>query len=187
MDGFILLVAIVIVGAVILYAKHYIQSLKTIYNQSYNQARCQGLAQRVAEGDKLIGEPWEQMFGPAYLMTPEQIVETGIGLKGPDFLKRCTGDGPCHFRTLGLTSLDDRAVVDVLDRDCHILTIVPTRSGKGVSAAELNLMIYRCSMVVNDVKGELHVITANWRRQIEQRVLRFAPFETIPIFGTRSI
>ena len=39
MDGFILLVAIVIVGAVILYAKHYIQSLKTIYNQSYNQAR----------------------------------------------------------------------------------------------------------------------------------------------------
>ena len=71
MDGFILLVAIVIVGAVILYAKHYIQSLKTIYNQSYSQARRQGLAQRVAEGDKLIGEPWEQMFGPAYLMTPE--------------------------------------------------------------------------------------------------------------------
>ena len=75
----------------------------------------------------------------------------------------------------------------MLDRDGHILTIVPTRSGKGVSAAVLNLMIYRGSMVVNDVKGELHAITANWRRQIEQRLLRFAPFETIPILGTRLI
>lgn len=76
-----------------------------------------------------------------------------------------------------LTPFERVTAVNALDRDGHILTIAPTRTGKGVSAVIPNLMLYDGSMVVNDVKGENYAITANWRRQRGQRVLRFAPFE----------
>src|SRR5262249_21643815 len=42
----------------------------------------------------------------------------------------------------------------------HILTVAPTGSGKGVSAVIPNLLDYPGSVVVVDLKGENHAVTA---------------------------
>ena len=47
----------------------------------------------------------------------------------------------------------------------HMLSIAPTRSGKGVSLIVPNLLTYRGSVLVVDPKGENAWITARYRRQ----------------------
>jgi len=49
------------------------------------------------------------------------------------------------------------------DGEGHIVTIAPTRSGKGVGAVLPNLLSYPGSMLVTDLKGENHAVTAAWR------------------------
>lgn len=67
----------------------------------------------------------------------------------------------------------------------HLLTVAPTRSGKGVSAVIPNLLTYRGSMLVVDPKGENALITAQRRgkgdgkggiRGLGQRVLLLDPW-----------
>lgn len=60
----------------------------------------------------------------------------------------------------------------------HLLTIAPTRTGKGACHIVPNLMLYAASTVVIDVKGENYDITAEHRRTMFEgaRVIRFAPF-----------
>lgn len=60
----------------------------------------------------------------------------------------------------------------------HLLTIAPTRSGKGVSHIIPNLLFYSGSAVVIDIKGENYSITAKRRETIFEsaRVVKFAPF-----------
>lgn len=60
----------------------------------------------------------------------------------------------------------------------HLLTIAPTRTGKGACHIVPNLLLYAGSAVVIDVKGENYATTsAHRQRQYEgSRVIRFAPF-----------
>ena len=51
----------------------------------------------------------------------------------------------------------------------------PTRSGKGVGIVIPNLLHYRDSVVVLDIKGENFEITAGFRAQCGQEVHKFAP------------
>ena len=178
MDILFLLVIFGVVGGIIYFGKFYAQSLKTVYNDSFNQAKRQGLARRAAQGEKPFGEPWEQAFGSAYFMTPEQMISAGIGVTREEFHQRVGANAPKTFRLLGYTDFNNQFAVNMLDRDGHILTVAPTRSGKGVSAVIPNLMTYSGSMVVNDVKGELFAVTSEWRRRMGHRILRFAPFES---------
>jgi type IV secretion system protein VirD4 len=46
------------------------------------------------------------------------------------------------------------------NRPGHLLTFAPTRSGKGVGCVIPNLLDYRWSAVVTDIKGENHQVTA---------------------------
>lgn len=177
MDTLIVLVIIAAVVILALIVPAYFRSLGTVYKDSYNQARRQGLARQAAEGQKPFGAPWEQTFGSAYFMVPEQIVTAGIGLTPEVFNQKVSADGPKTFRLLGYTGFNGKSAVNLLDRGGHILTIAPTRSGKGVSAVIPNLITYTGSMVVNDVKGENYAVTSEWRRRLGHRVLRFAPFE----------
>jgi len=177
MDIFALLLIFVVVSVIVIFGKFVGTSLRTTYNDSYNQAKRQGLAQRAAQGEKPFGAPWEQSFGSAYFMVPEQMVAAGIAFTQEDFKERISANAPKTFRLLGHSSFNNQSAINVLARDGHILTIAPTRSGKGVSAVIPNLMTYTGSMVVNDVKGENYAVTANWRRRMGHRVLRFAPFE----------
>ncbi|MFK0207702.1 type IV secretory system conjugative DNA transfer family protein [Agrobacterium sp. NPDC090283] len=62
------------------------------------------------------------------------------------------------------------------DGDGHLLTIAPTRSGKGKTTIIPNLLRYRGSCVVLDPKGELFEATSQWRSQIGP-VYRIAPLD----------
>ncbi|MGQ2918156.1 type IV secretory system conjugative DNA transfer family protein [Rhizobium oryzihabitans] len=62
------------------------------------------------------------------------------------------------------------------DGDGHLLTIAPTRSGKGLTTIVPNLLRYQGSCVVLDPKGELFEATSKWRSQIGP-VYRIAPLD----------
>lgn len=57
----------------------------------------------------------------------------------------------------------------------HCLLIAPTGSGKGVGFVKPNLLSYKGSAVVLDVKGELYEDTARFRETMGQTVYRFSP------------
>ena len=59
----------------------------------------------------------------------------------------------------------------------HVITISPTRSGKTTSIAIPALLSYQHSMVVLDLKGELHKATSGWREAQNQKVFVWAPYD----------
>ncbi len=61
----------------------------------------------------------------------------------------------------------------------HLVTVAPTRSGKGVSAVIPNLLRYPGEIVVTDPKGENYAVTAAQRRALGHRVLAYDPFGVI--------
>ena len=58
----------------------------------------------------------------------------------------------------------------------HVLTVAPTRSGKGVSAVIPNLLDHPGSVLVTDPKGENFAVTATWRKSTGQDIHAFDPF-----------
>lgn len=54
--------------------------------------------------------------------------------------------------------------------DRHLLTVAPTRSGKGTSMILPNLLTYEGSVLVIDPKGENALITADQRRKLGSKV-----------------
>lgn len=59
--------------------------------------------------------------------------------------------------------------------DAHLMTIAPTRSGKGRSVIVPTLLTYPGPMIVFDPKRELAAITARRRREMGQRTVELAP------------
>lgn len=54
----------------------------------------------------------------------------------------------------------------------------PTRGGKGVGVVIPNLLEWKSSMVVQDIKNECYRLTSKFRQQVlKQKVYRFSPFE----------
>lgn len=61
--------------------------------------------------------------------------------------------------------------------DGHILTVAPTRSGKGVGLVVPNLLHYPGSIIVVDPKGENYAVTHRWRKEkLGQRIVCIDPF-----------
>ncbi|GAC1648741.1 MAG: hypothetical protein NVS4B3_04760 [Gemmatimonadaceae bacterium] len=58
----------------------------------------------------------------------------------------------------------------------HVVTVAPTRSGKGISCVIPNLLDYSGSLVVTDPKGENFAVTAQWRADHGHMVYAFDPF-----------
>jgi len=61
----------------------------------------------------------------------------------------------------------------------HVLTVAPTRAGKGVSAVIPNLLDYRGAVLVTDPKGENYAVTATWREALGHTVHAFDPFGVV--------
>jgi len=59
----------------------------------------------------------------------------------------------------------------------HVITISPTRSGKTTSVAIPVLLSYEESMVVLDLKGELHKATSGWREALGHDIRVWAPYD----------
>ena len=57
-----------------------------------------------------------------------------------------------------------------------VILAAPTRSGKGVGVVVPNLLDYRESVVVLDIKQENFDLTSGWREEQGQRVFLFNPF-----------
>ena len=58
-----------------------------------------------------------------------------------------------------------------------VMLSAPTRSGKGVGVVVPNLLNWPDSVVVLDIKGENHAITAGYRSKHQQTVYAFSPFD----------
>jgi type IV secretion system protein VirD4 len=63
--------------------------------------------------------------------------------------------------------------------DGHVITVAPTRSGKGRGALVPNLLTNPASVAVFDPKGDLYRMTARRRREMGQRVIRIDPCQVI--------
>jgi type IV secretion system protein VirD4 len=87
-------------------------------------------------------------------------------------------DGRCLARRDGLIVGRSRQLLRYAG-DGHLITVAPTRSGKGVSAVIPNLLLYPGSIVVTDPKGENYAVTAARRRSLKQRVIAYDPFKVI--------
>jgi type IV secretion system protein VirD4 len=61
----------------------------------------------------------------------------------------------------------------------HLLTVAPTRSGKGVGCVIPNLLTYPGSVLVTDPKGENYAVTARARRSLGQVVHALDPFDAV--------
>jgi type IV secretion system protein VirD4 len=69
----------------------------------------------------------------------------------------------------------------------HMLSIAPTRSGKGVSLIIPNLLTYRGSVLVIDPKGENAWITADRRRALGQKTVIVDPWNEVNrIYGSKA-
>lgn len=61
--------------------------------------------------------------------------------------------------------------------DGHLLSLAPSRAGKGIGVVVPNLLSYPGSIVVTDPKGENYAVTAQWREvSLEQEVIGLDPF-----------
>jgi type IV secretion system protein VirD4 len=67
----------------------------------------------------------------------------------------------------------------------HLMTIAPTRSGKGVSAIIPNLLDYPHSVIVTDPKGENYAITQRRRKEMGSTVLALDPFAVVEKNGAK--
>lgn len=70
-----------------------------------------------------------------------------------------------------------RKVIEMLKGNGHLLTVAPTRAGKGSGQILMNLLTKAGSVVVLDIKGDNHAYSAGYREsEMGQKVYRFAPF-----------
>ncbi|GAB4199203.1 MAG: type IV secretory system conjugative DNA transfer family protein [Wenzhouxiangellaceae bacterium] len=158
---------------------YYLAKIPAAHEKGRQWGRQKALAEGIQQGRKPIGEPISHQFGSAYLMSPEQMREKGIGLSVDDFFQRWDAEnagvillGTCH-----LQGDEDNSVFNVLEKPGHLLTIAPTRTGKGTCAVIPNLLGYDGSVIVNDIKGENYAVTSRCRKTMGHAVYKVAPFD----------
>jgi type IV secretion system protein VirD4 len=66
------------------------------------------------------------------------------------------------------------------DGDAHLITVAPTRSGKGRDVLIPALLEYSGSCIVIDPKGQLAAVTKAQRERMGQRVIVLNPFNLLP-------
>lgn len=70
--------------------------------------------------------------------------------------------------------------------DSHLLTVAPTRTGKGTTQIINNLLTYEGSVLVIDPKGENAMITAKARQDMGQKVMLVDPWGIAQIDGIET-
>lgn len=90
--------------------------------------------------------------------------------------------------SLGETLPDGNGETDFISYkgDRHLLTVAPTRSGKGTTQIIPNLLTYEGSMLVIDPKGENALITAKRRQEMGQEVHIVDPWGIAHVEGIET-
>lgn len=110
-------------------------------------------------------------FGSSRWATKQDLVDGNV-----------IGDGGI---SLGETFPDENGATDDISYkgDRHLLTVAPTRSGKGTTQIIPNLLTYEGSMLVIDPKGENALITAKRRQDMGQEVYIVDPWGIADVEG----
>lgn len=109
----------------------------------------------------ISGASAESTHGNARFATASELRRAGLLNMAPESI--LIGKHKGHYLWLGGAQ--------------HVITISPTRSGKTTSVAIPVLLSYQGSVVVLDVKGELHKTTSGWRNAQGQDIRVWAPYE----------
>ncbi|MCV6547981.1 MAG: type IV secretory system conjugative DNA transfer family protein [Cohaesibacter sp.] len=96
---------------------------------------------------------------------------------------RLIGNEPSEALQFGSFEEGDEALVWA--GESHLLTVAPTRTGKGTTQIIPNLLSYKGSCIILDPKGELYDATADWRRKNVGPVHVLNPFE-LDAVGTHT-
>lgn len=112
----------------------------------------------------------------------EAFLTASAGRKGESPIVQDAPTGRAPF--LGILTVDEQSGASVnsgvvtFPHRGHLLTIAPTRTGKGTCHIVPNLLLYAGSSVVIDIKGENYDLTGTQRAKMFEgaRVIRFAPF-----------
>lgn len=108
-------------------------------------------------------------FGSAKWADRKELIEVGL-IAG--------GDNPAQPHGFRLGAFNDGVMDDlVYSGDRHLLTVAPTRGGKGVSAIIPNLLTYQGSVLCIDPKGENALITAGARHDLGQHIVLLDPWD----------
>lgn len=162
------------------------------------------------KNNTLADDFFPDTFGSAGFTKLEQIVQLGLTKEGKG-KKFCPYIG-CDIADMKITLQDvsrGGAVTEIYARTPsnkhghteddlepgvgNIITFAPTRAGKGAGQIVMNLLMWKGSALILDVKGENYLRSAAFRADtLRQTVLRFAPFEDFthiwnPIMAIRSV
>jgi len=139
---------------------------------------------------RLVDTAQQRVLAQAWILATSVALATSFDLvlawRRSKQLSTTASHGSAHWgdpRTL----IGERGVVvgrngeDILrlDGDGHILTVAPTRSGKGVSCVIPNLLDHAGSALITDPKGENYAVTSSWRRRAGHDVHALDPFGLI--------
>jgi type IV secretion system protein VirD4 len=111
----------------------------------------------------LGSRPRRRLHGDARFATPAEIAAAGLILRTSSPPSVLIGRHRGRFLAL--------------PGQLSVMLSAPTRSGKGVGVVIPNLLNWPHSVVVLDIKGENHAITAGYRAERGQAVYAFAPFD----------
>lgn len=134
---------------------------------------------KLAQERAAVGSAWGSTHGSAFFMSANQILQAGLAIKAGDVGELLAkNQDKLPLLLLGCQSTQEQpdGIIQISDQPGHILTVAPTRSGKGVSAVIPNLLTYAGSTVVMDIKGENWAVTSD-RRDDYSRLFAFAPFK----------
>jgi type IV secretion system protein VirD4 len=137
---------------------------------------------------RLVGRRAAPVLWSSFLLL---AAAAAIALKRRDRARRVTlrstahgsvrwGDPASLNRPTGLIVGEHAGDLLRWDGEAHVLSIAPTGSGKGVGAVFPNLLEYPGAVVVTDIKGENHAVTARYRREVlRQPVEALDPFDLV--------
>ena len=130
-------------------------------------------------------------FGTAGWMTKAEALERDLNQRGegaklcpyvgalPDMERANAGPTTIYARRADQLIQGARRTENIREGSGHLITFAPTRAGKGTGQIIPNLLTWKGSTLVVDVKGENYKCSAGHRKKnLKQNVIRFAPFET---------
>lgn len=167
-------VTIITIGAVLIGA-YIVLSWRAQWLQIKQDGRLRDSAARAARGEKPVGQPFHNSaFGSAYLPSTEQLIEKRIAIPAG-----VSAEDNAVQLGFAFTAVKRETPTSFIyySSDGHLITVAPTRAGKGIYHLIPNILLYPGPIIVVDVKGESLAATSKWRSRF-MGCKAFAPFDS---------